>query len=58
MESRTLGIQNKRDMKNQPLQIETGQKATERYLLENKTRDFPGGPVARTLCSQFRGPRV
>ena len=57
MESRTLGIQNKRNLKNQPFQIETGQKATERYLLEKKNRDFPAGLLARTLCSQFRGPR-
>ena len=23
-----------------------------------RDRDFPGGPVAKILCSQFRGPRV
>ena len=25
------------------------------YGLRNKLRDFPGGPVAKTLCSQSRG---
>ena len=24
---------------------------------EKMYRDFPGGPVAKTLCSQCRGPR-
>ena len=23
---------------------------------DKKIRDFPGGPVAKTLCSRFRGP--
>ena len=24
---------------------------------DTEGRDFPGGPVAKTLCSQCRGPR-
>ena len=28
---------------------------TSKILLENKM-DFPGGPVAKTLCSQCMGP--
>ena len=27
-------------------------------ILKYRDRDFPGGPVAETLCSQSRGPRV
>ena len=25
---------------------------------KNKFQDFPGGPVVKTLSSQFRGPRL
>ena len=28
----------------------------DRLALQGGTGDFPGGPVARTLCSQCRGP--
>ena len=24
-------------------------------FLKNKSRDFPGGPVVKTLCSYYRG---
>ena len=33
----------------------TKKKQTHRY--REQTRDFPGGPVAKTPCSQWRGPR-
>ena len=28
-----------------------------KYLFKKPSRDFPGGPVAKALCSQFRGSR-
>ena len=38
-----------------PWAINLGMKMTSK--LREKSQDFPGGPVVKTLCSQCRGPR-
>ena len=40
-----------------PGQLTKIPRAKKKKKLSKKIRDFPGGPVAKTPCSQCRGPR-
>ena len=46
----------KKRTKSWTLKEKTKKKKKEKINSKNKERDFPGGPVANTRCSQCRGP--